>query len=149
MLRRLRRRFGVGVIAKVIAARRPVITAENKHGWLRCNQRLTAPRRRQLDGLEIKTSAGDVAAQARFHTYRTGGREGVSCRSCKCGFVVSPPPSKSFAEFFFFFWDTVANLKGVVCFNCRAAPRGSRLLSFWRAATARIIPQTLFLTPST
>lgn len=69
MLRRLPRRFGVGVIAKVIAARRPVITAENKHGWSRCNQRLTAPRRRRrLDGREIKTSAGDVAAQAGFHT---------------------------------------------------------------------------------
>lgn len=77
MLRRLRRRFGVGVIAKVIAARRPVITAENKHGWLRCNQRLTAPRRR-LDGLEIKTSAGDVAAEAAFHTYRTNMRKGGS-----------------------------------------------------------------------
>lgn len=78
MLRRLRRRFGVGVIAKVIAARRPVITAENKHGWLRCNPRLTAPRRRRLDGLEIKTSAGDVAAQAGFHTCSTNMRKGGS-----------------------------------------------------------------------
>lgn len=48
------------------AARWPVIRAENKHGWLRCNQWLTAPWRRQLDGLKIKSSAGDVAAQAGF-----------------------------------------------------------------------------------
>lgn len=48
------------------AARWPVIIAENKHGWLCCNQWWE---RERLDGLKIKTSAGDVAASAGFYTY--------------------------------------------------------------------------------
>lgn len=49
------------------AARWPVIIAENKHSWLRCNPRLTVPRRERLHGQKIRTSAGDVMA---FYTYK-------------------------------------------------------------------------------